>query len=224
MLANSTAQPIQLTVVAASPAQPPSANGLATGRMVWVIGPDDTLQASTSTAVPAMATTATTRQRRERTPPVRQQQQRQGDGEQEADRPQAVPGQGGQPGRRRQRAAGLEQLVDPRVPGDVHRPDEAGGGVQPADRVLGPAQGQDQPDGGEQQPDGALEGAVDQHVGGHRPGHQERDHQPAGQAAECGQPQRPGEQRPALGAHGVNGTGSAVRERYDPASRAAWLT
>jgi hypothetical protein len=69
MLANSTAQPTQLTVVAASPAQPPSANGLATGRMVWVIGPDDRLQASTSTAVPAMATTATTRQRRERSRP-----------------------------------------------------------------------------------------------------------------------------------------------------------
>ncbi len=69
MQANRTTQPAQLATAATEPASPSSANGLATGRRVWVIGDGDSHQPTTSTAVPATATTTTTRQRRERRRP-----------------------------------------------------------------------------------------------------------------------------------------------------------
>ena len=70
MQANSIPKPIQLTMPAAVPAQPPSANGLATGTRVWVIGSGDRTQPTTSKVVPATAATATTRQRRDRSRPL----------------------------------------------------------------------------------------------------------------------------------------------------------
>ena len=91
----------------------------------------------------------------------------------------------------RGRGAVAGELVDP-GPGDDQAPGERRGGVQPADRVGRPPQGQDQPDGRVPEREAHGEqGAVEQDLGGERPGDQQRDHQPGG-AAPWSPPQRPG--------------------------------
>jgi hypothetical protein len=69
MQANSTAKPAQLTTAAAEPAQPCNANGLATGTRVWVIGSGDRHSPTAVAAVPATHATRTGRQRGKRRRP-----------------------------------------------------------------------------------------------------------------------------------------------------------
>jgi hypothetical protein len=103
---------------------------------------------------------------------------------------------------------------------DDQAPGERRGGVQPADRVGRPPQGQDQPDGrvAEREAEG-VEGAVEEDLGGERPRDQQGGHQPGGAAGHDGQPQRPGEQRPGprLQRHLVPGVGP-VRGRVSQAA------
>ena len=178
-------------------------------------------------------------------PPVGHQQQRQGDGQRDADRPQGVPGQGRQHGDRRERAVVAEQLVDPGVPGDVGGPGQAGAGVQPADRVAragagsGPARRRRT--AARWRPRRRRSPARRRSAAGSP---SSVTTSPPTRQAEGGQEQEPGEQGPAtrLQLHwppsralGHPGAGhrrprrpepsrAAVRERYGPARRAAWLT
>ena len=70
------------------------------------------------------------------------------------------------------------------------------------------------------------QGAVEQDLGGERPGDQQRDHQPGDAAAHGGQPQRPGEYGPGprprrhrileVGSCRQQDPSRAVRDRYGP--------
>ncbi|HTF58953.1 MAG TPA: hypothetical protein VK713_03460, partial [Actinomycetes bacterium] len=106
-------------------------------------------------------------------------------------------GDGVELGQQGQRAAGEDQLVEPGVDGDGHRPYQPGDGEQPADRVGRPPQGQHQPDGGVAEREGQREeGALGQHPGGERPGHEQGHHQPGRAAGHGGQPQQAGQHGP----------------------------
>ena len=69
MVAKVRNMPAQCTASAAEPAEPASANGLATGSRVWVIGCRESHQPTTFMAVPATQATPTTRQRCDRSRP-----------------------------------------------------------------------------------------------------------------------------------------------------------
>ena len=125
---------------------------------------------------------------------VGQQEGRQGDAEPDRGRPAQGTGRRDELGDERQGPVLAEQLVDPGPQGEGVGPGEAGGPVQPADRVARPPQGQHQPDGGEpEHEEERVHRALDQHGDGEGPVDGQGDQQPGGAAAEGDQPQRPGE-------------------------------
>ena len=224
-------RPVRPTTVATVPAAPASPNGLSMGGALRGRSRAEAGGHSGPRVAPATAATTTTRQRRERSRPS---------GTSRAGRviPRATAGaQMNSPataraGRPAAAGGGRGTAGRPRVPGDHQRPDQPGGGVQPADRVGRPPQAQDQPDGGVAEREGQrVDGPLGQHGGRERPGHGQGDHQPGGAAAEGGQPQRPGEHGPGpglqphrlvLGAVGLVAGEygrSAVRDRYGPDRR-----
>ena len=225
-LANRIPNPVQLTTAATVPAQP-------CRRTAWPRAPGSGSSGSgPATSRPWSWPRRRRRRRRHRSPagraqpPVRQQQQREGDGQGDADRPeQLVADQDQVLGGRTAAAAPTAGRVDPRVNGDVGRPDQAGGGVQPADRVLGPPQGQDQADGGEQQPEGpskapltiasVVSGRTTARVTTRPPSRQPMVASHSDQASRV-------RLRPPMGARGPRA--APVRDRYGPGSRARWLT
>ena len=125
---------------------------------------------------------------------VGQQEGGQGDAEPDRGRPAKFRHGHGELGEEGQGPVLAEQLVDPGPQGDGVGPGEAGGPVQPADRVARAPQGQHQPDGGEpEHEEERVQRALDQHGDGEGAVDGQGDQQPGGAAAEGDQPQRPGE-------------------------------
>ena len=183
------------------PAVPARPNGLAMGRDVSAVCPGVRVPAMVIRTAPVTAAAATTRQRRERSRPLGSSRNGRVIPRVMAGAQWNSPGHGGELGSQGQRATAMDELVDPGVQGDQQRPDQPGGGVQPADRVVRPPQGKDQPDGGVPEREGQGEAStLDQHGQGERPGHDQGHQQPGRAATEGDQPQRPGQHAPAPGA------------------------
>ena len=135
-------------------------------------------------------------------PPVGQQQQRQGHAEGDGGRPQRLADGRVDLGGQGKRAAAGHQVTRPGLAGHVQRPDQARGRQQPADRVVRPAQAEDQPEHGEAKVQPGGQRALGQHAPGQWPDQGQGDRQAGGQAAEGGREQCPGEHGPGPGGHG----------------------
>ena len=109
-------------------------------------------------------------------PAVGQQQGRQRDPEGDRGRPAQGPGRRDDLGDERQGPMLADELVEPGLHGNGVGPGEAGGPVQPADRVPRPPQRHHQPHGGEpEHEEERVDGALDQHADGEGPVHGQGD-------------------------------------------------